>query len=111
MVEDQMFQLRTIISILTVRTREGRVEWAWNKDQGSGTTALLNGRVIVSKDRDLDTVIEIQDTESNNLEEINVGYRKYSDLKTEADELYELARRSALQIDSKLESLLREISD
>ena len=111
MVEDQMIQLGAIISVLTVRTREGRVEWAWDKDQGSGTTTLLNGRVIVSKDRDSDTVIVIQDTDSTNLEEINVGYRTHIELKTEADELYELARRSALQVDSKLESIFREISD
>ena len=111
MVEDQMVQLRVIISVLTARTREGRVVWAWDKEQGIGTTTLVNGRVIVSKDRDSDTVIEILDTDSSNLEEINVGYPTYSDLKTEADELYELARRSALQIDSKLESILREISD
>ena len=108
MVEDQMGQLRAIIAFLRIRTREGRVEWAW--DEESATTTLANGQVVVSKDRDFDTVIEIQDSDLNNLEVINVGYPRYSDLKEEADELYELARRSALQIDSKLESILREIS-
>ena len=111
MVEGKLIQCRTIISNLTMRTIEGRVEWAWNEDLGSGTTTLESGRVIVSKDRDFDTVIEIQDTDFNTLEVINVGYSTYSDMRAEADEIYELARRSALQIDSKLESIIREISD
>ena len=111
MVEDQIVQLRAIISFLTERTREGRMEWEWDKARGSVTTTLVNGQVIVSKDRDYDTVLEIQDKDSNNLEEINVGFFSYRDLKLEADELYEQARRSALQVDSKLESILREVSD
>ncbi len=110
MVEDQKVQVRTIVSALRVRTREGKVEWAWDKNLERGTTTLVNGRVIVSKDRDFDTVIQIQDTDSNILGEINVGYPAFGDLSKEADELYELARRSALQVDSKLESILREIS-
>ena len=111
MVEGQMIQLRTIISNLAVRTSEGKMEWVWDNALESGTTTLVSGQVIVSKDRDFDTVIEIKDTNFNTLEVINVGYGKYSDLKTVADEIYDMARRSALQIDSKLESIIREISD
>ena len=111
MDEGQIIQLRAIISSLMERTREGRVKWAWDQDLGIGIATLANGRVIVSKDRDFDTVIEIQDTDANNLEELNVGFPTFSDLQPVADELYEQARRSALQVDSKLESILREISD
>ena len=66
--------------------------------------------MIISKDPDFDTVVEIEDTDSNKLEEINTGYHTYIVLKPEADELYGLARRRALQIDSKLESILSELS-
>ena len=110
MSEDQPVQLREIVSALLIRTREGTMEWVWDEYLASGTATLVNGRVIVSKDSDFDTQVTIQDTDSNNLEDINVGYYKYSYLKTQADELYELARRSALKTDSKLESILREIS-
>ena len=110
MDENQLVQLREIIGALTVRTHEGRIEWAWDEDMGSVTATLANGRVILSRDRDFDTVMVIQDADSNFLERINVGYRQYVDLKFEEDELYRLARRSALQVDSKLDSILREIS-
>ena len=110
MVEDQLVQLRAIVNALLMRTREGRVDWEWDETDGSGTTMLENGRVIVSKDSDFDTVIKIQDTDSNDLDQINVGYRSHVAFKTVADELYELARRSALNIDTKLESILREVS-
>ena len=110
MADDQLVQLRAIFSALLERTREGRLDWAWDETEGSGTATLVNGRVIVSKDRDFDTVVTIQDSDWNDLEEINVGYPSYKDLSEEADELYELARRSALNVDSKLESILREVS-
>ena len=111
MVDGKLIQLRTIISILTMRTSEGRVEWTWDENLGIATATLVNGRVIVSKDPDLDTVITIQDADANTLAEINVGYTQNRDFVTEADQMYDVARRSALQIDSKLESIIREISD
>ena len=111
MNDDHMFQIRAIINVLSQRTRERRVNWTWDAELGSVTATLSNGRVIVSKDSDFDTVIEIEDSDSNNLEFINVGFHGFGDLQLEADELYDLARHSALQIDSKLESILREISD
>ena len=110
MDEGQVPQLRSIIYALLERTRGGRMEWEWDEVSESGIATLANGKVIVSKDRDFDTQIRIQDTDSNNLENINVGYLEYRDLKVAADELYELSRRSALKVDSKLESILREIS-
>ena len=110
MVEDQMNQLRIFISSLTERTREGMVKWTWDQDERTATAILANGRIIVGRDRDFDTRILIQDSDANSLEDVNVGYTAYSDLKTEADGLYELARRSALKVDSKLESMMREIS-
>ena len=109
MAGDLLAQFGAIIEALMVRTREGKVEWEW--DRGTGTAMLINGRVVVSKDSDHDTVVEIQDEDSNKLDEINTGYFDYLELKAEANELYNLARRSALQIDSKLASILREISD
>ena len=108
MAEDQLSQFQAIISGLVARTRADKLEWTWVG--GVGTTTLLHGRVIVFKDRDRDTVVKIQDTDSNELEEINTGYFEYQDLKAEANELYSLARRSGLQIDSKLASILSEIS-
>ena len=108
MAGDLLVQFGAIIRGLMARTREGKVEWEW--DRGVSTAMLINGRVVVSKDRDNDTVVKIQDEYSNNLDEINTGYASYNDLKAEADELYDLARRSALQIDSKIASILREIS-
>ena len=110
MSENQTVQLYEIIDALLVRTLEGRMEWVWDEQQAIGTATLENGRVIVSKDRDFDTRVRIQDVDSTNLEDINVGYTKYKDLKAPVDQLYELARRSALKIDSKLESIFREIS-
>ena len=110
MREHQQIQLRDIIGALLVRTREGKVEWGWDERLAISTATLANGRVILSKDRDRDTVVRIQDTDSNTLEDINVAYLQYKHLQRQADELYELARRSGLQIDSKLESILREIS-
>ena len=110
MREHQQIQLHEIISALLVRSREGGVEWVWNERLASATATLANGRVIVSKDRDRDTQVRIQDTDSNTLEDVNVGYVAYKHLQGQADELYELARRSGLKIDSKLESILREIS-
>ncbi len=111
MNEYQPIQLLEILGALVARTREGAIEWVWDADQGNSIATLENGRVIVAKDRDFDTQVTIQDTASNNLEVINVGYTKYRDLRQQADQLYELARRSALKIDSKLESIFREISN
>ena len=110
MREHQQIQLYEIISALLARSREGGVEWVWDEQLASATATLANGRVIVSKDRDRDTQVRIEDTDSNTLEDVNVGYVAYRHLQSEADELYELARRSGLKIDSKLESILREIS-
>ena len=110
MSENQTVHLDAIIDALLVRTREGRMEWVWDEQQATFNTTLENGRVIVSKDRDLDTQLRIQDVDSANLEDINVGYPAYRYLKEPVDQLYELARRSALKIDSKLESIFREIS-
>ena len=78
----------------------------WDNNRQSVIATLTNGRVIVSKDRDFDTVIEIEDEELNTLEAINTGYTVYSDLASEANEFYEVARRSALKIDSKIESII-----
>ena len=108
MAEDQLSQFQAIISGLVARTRAGKLEWTWVL--GVGTATLTHGRLIVFKDRDNDTVVKIQDTDSNDLEEINTGYFEYQDLRAEANELYSLVRRSGLQIDSKLASILSEIS-
>ena len=110
MVEDQIIQFHAIISALIVRTREGRMEWEWDAILGTATATLENGRIILSKDPDIDTVVEIQNTDFQNVDEINVGYHKYNELQPKADELYQLARRSALRVDSTLDSILREIS-
>ncbi len=110
MSENQPVQLGEIVSALLVRTRAGRVEWVWHDNSASAIATLENGRVILSKDRDFDTEVRIQDVDSTNLEDINVGYAKYRYLKEQVDQLYEMARRSALKIDSKLESIFREIS-
>ena len=110
MDENQMAQFREILGALLVRTRKGRVKWEQSSFGTFFSATLASGKVIVNKDDDYDTVVRIMDTDSNILGEINSGYRKHVDLKENADELYELARRSALQVDSKLESILREIS-
>ena len=110
MVEDQIFQFHAIISALIARTREGRIDWEWDEDLRSATATLEHGRIIISVDRDFDTVVEIQNTDLENVDQINVGYPQYTDLTKVADELYQLARRSALRVDSTLESILREIS-
>ena len=112
--EEQLPELRAIIAALVARTREGGVEWEWKMRVmgmagGRCVAELANGSVLLAKDRDYDTVITIRDSDSNVLAEINVGYREYADLKPLADELYDLARRSALRVDSKLESILEEI--
>ena len=111
MVEDRMAELAAIIDALVARTRAGRVEWDWNQSWHRCTTELANGRVLVDKDRDSDTVVTIQDAEGLTLETINVGFHEYAELKASADALFELARRSALQVDSKLESILQEITN
>lgn len=110
MDENHLSQLREIIGALSARTRQDKVEWVWDDLWRNLTTTLASGKVTLEKDRDLDTVIKIVDTYGNVLEEVNAGFKIYVDLKEDADALYDLARRSALQIDSKLESILREIS-
>ena len=110
MDENHLSQLREIIGALTARTRQGKVEWVWDDLWGNLSTTLANGKVVLDKDRDLDTVIKIMDSYENVLQEINAGFKIYADFKEGADALYDLARRSALQIDSKLDSILREIS-
>ena len=110
MVENHQGELIAIIEALVARTREGKMQWVWNEEFERGTATLINGRVIVEKDRDSDTVVKIQDTDSANLEVINVGYRENAYLREGADELYMRARRSALRVDKKLESILQEIS-
>ncbi len=111
MVEDRMAELAAIINALVARTREGRVEWGWSQSSRRCTAELANGWVLLDRDRDGDTVVTIQDTEGFTLETINVGFHEYAELKASADALYELARRSALQVDSKLESILQEITN
>ena len=111
MDENQLFQIRAIVNTLVVRSRQGKINWVWDEAQRTGIATLESGRVIVGKDDDFDTYMRIEDTDSNRLENINVGFPKYKELRPEADELYELARRSALDVDSKLELILREISD
>jgi hypothetical protein len=111
MAEDRLAELAAIINALIARTREGKVEWEWSVADRRSVADLVNGRVLVGKDRDGDSVVTIQDTEAVTLEAINVGFLEYADLKSSADELYELARRSALQVDSKLESILQEIAN
>ena len=110
MDENHLAQLREIIGALSARTRADEVEWERDELSGNITSTLSNGQIVLGKDRDFDTVIKIMDTYGNVLEEINAGYRIYADLKEYADELYQLARRSAFQVDSKLESILREIT-
>ncbi len=110
MDENYLSQLREIIGTLTVRTRESKMEWIWDEWSKNLTAKLTNGQIVISKDRDFDTVIRIVDTDENVLEEINAGYRIYADLKEDSDELHQLARRSALKVDSKLDSILQEIS-
>ena len=102
-------QLRAIITTLVARTRQGKLEWDWDEEQATGTVTLGGGQVIVSKDRDFDTVVDILNTEGNVLASINVGYSSYIDLKEEADELYGLADRVARQKAAELGSILREL--
>ena len=104
-------QLRMILNILPERTREGKVQWEWNELDQAVTAALENGRVLVSKDRDLDTVIEVRDAEGITLEKVNTGYPKYRDLLDAAEEVYETARRAAFRVDSKLEAIIQEIAN
>lgn len=111
MAEDRLAELAAIINALLTRTREGKVEWEWHPVSSRPVTDLANGRVLLDKDHDEDTVVTIKDTEGNILEHVNVGFREYADLKEYADQLYELARRAALQVDSKLESILQEIAN
>ena len=110
MDKSQLAQFREIIGALLAQTRAGKVEWEQQELFGNLTTTLANGQISLSLDRDQDTVISIYDTYGNVLETINAGYIQYKELKADADKLYELARRSALEIDSKLESILREIT-
>ena len=113
MSEGLTSNLGIIIAMLTTRTLEGGVKWEWERqwDGGKGrcVAELTNGRVLVGKDIGNDTFITIQDSDLNTLEAVNVGFPEYLGLRSTADELYELARRSALQVDSKLESILGEI--
>ena len=110
MIQNQMIQFRELINALLTRTREGKIEWAWDEQTASGIATLASGRVIVSKDSDFDTFVKIQNPHRKTIEEVNVGYPRYKGLKVPVDELYDLARRSALGVDSTLESILREIS-
>ena len=111
MLEDQIAEMAAIIDALVARTRERRVAWDWDQSSLQCTAELANGWILVAKDRDGDTVVTIQDTEEVTLETINVGFHEYAELRVSADSLYELARRSALQVDSKLESILQEITN
>ena len=110
MDENQLAQLRDIIGALLAQTRVDNVDWEWREDGDYVCATLANGEIVVSKDNDFDTEIQIYDTDSNILVKVNTGYRIYASLKADADELYQLARSSALQLDFKLESILREIS-
>lgn len=111
MVDDNKFKFQEIISALIAGTRGGKVIWDWNSKSRSATANFMSGRLVVSKDRDFDTVLEIQNSARETIERINTGYVRWSVLKTDADKLYELARRAALGVDSTLEALLREISE
>lgn len=112
MHEGRLGELQTFIVMLTFQTREGAVKWGWQRrlEEGRCVAELANGRVLVEKDFGNDTLVTIQDSDSNTLEKINVGFPEYADLKPYADELYDLARRSALQVDTKLESIFNEIA-
>ena len=110
MLEEQ--ELMSIIVMLTARTREGTVKWEWQRllEEGRCVAELTNGRVLVEKNFTNDTLVTIQDSDSNTLAKTNVWHPEYLGLKPHADELYDLARRSALQIDTKLDSILKEIA-
>ena len=102
--------IRELIDTIISRTREGKIKWEWDSVNDQSFTDLLSGRVIVGKDSDDDAYIRIQDTEGMSLEYINVGFPEYRQLMQLASDLSELARRSALQIDSKLGAILRELT-
>ena len=109
MLESRVPLLALLLESIAARTHEGRVKWGWDQLSRKGLATLETGYVEVSKDSDNDTVVIIMDEEQSILETLNVGFRDFSELKKQADSLYELGRRSALQIDSKLQSMLEEL--
>lgn len=106
-----MIDIVTIAEALLEKTRSKEVEWTVGGPR-EFVVHFLSGRVLVGKDNDNDVYITVTDTNGIIVESANMGFRRYAnnrEFRNQMVELYDLARRSALRVDSTMESILGEI--
>ena len=105
-----MAEISDILTELIDRTGRNKVNWQPTSDEQTFLASLGTASVMILEDQAGDAVLRILNLEGQEIERLDSGIEgEGRTWRNELRELYIMAKRVALGVDSQLEDLLQEL--
>lgn len=106
-----MADITDVLSKLLERTRQGKVSWQPTPDEHMFNAVIGNTIVEILEDPVGDSALRVLNSVGRELETLASWSDVGREWETKLSELYQIARNNALEIDSQLEGLLKELDN